>query len=140
MHMCLTGRRLAGALVVLSAALGLSTGSLAQGAASSSTAVAGSDVVALACSFEAPQPKKDGAYIRATASISGCGGSAKWKLTLQRHRGGPWWQNEGTATRTGDGSLTVSAGCVSGTRTYRTILEQTNGSRKSVSPQLRTTC
>jgi hypothetical protein len=135
-----TRMRRAAALLTFVSAIGVAAGSPAQGSSSLPKSVAKSDVVALACDVAAPQPFRSGVDVRAGVYISDCGGNASWKLTLQRHRFGPWWQSESTNTQTGDGELTVAAGCVSGTHTYRTILEQTNGARNSVSATIDLGC
>jgi len=91
------------------------------------------------CTFVAPVPSKSNGNIKATASISGCGASPFWYLTLQRHRYLSWWQNEANNGRQGDGTVTVIGGCVPGTWTYRTVLTSSAG-HQSVSGHARITC
>ncbi len=82
---------------------------------------------ALACSFATYAPNREGGNVVGWGEKWGCGGSTQWKITLQRNRGVAWWQNEAINYHTGDNWVSVSAGCASGTWTYRTILESSAG-------------
>lgn len=86
--------------------------------------------VVMACTFAAYPPSRSGGNVVGWGEKWGCG--ASWTITVQRHRGGAWWQNEARNFGTGDGWLSASAGCAGGTWTYRTILESNVG-HKSVS-------
>lgn len=92
-----------------------------------------------ACRFAAYPPKKEGSILRAWGEKWDCGAGTAWTITLQRHRGGAWWQNEGVNYHTGDDWVSVTAGCVSGQRTYRTIL-QSNLGHQMVSAHATITC
>lgn len=80
-----------------------------------------------ACTFAAPTPYRNGANVTASADLSDCGPDSRWVLTIQRHRYGPIWQNEGSNQRKGDGTISLTTGCVPGLSTYRTVLDSAYG-------------
>ena len=80
--------------------------------------------------------------IHASQSLQNCQ-NIEFKLTLQRHRGGPVWQNLASNTILAvepASEITVTSACLPGTWTYRTILEDTSGSRHDVSGHYRVGC
>ncbi|MFD4639783.1 hypothetical protein ACFWN2_20885 [Lentzea sp. NPDC058436] len=103
------------------------------------SAVPASAAESSACSFAAYAPGRSGGNVVGWGEKWDCGGGTSWTITVQRHRGGAWWQNEATNFATGDGWLSASAGCVGGTRTYRTVL-QSNVGHQSVSAHATFTC
>ncbi|CRK59214.1 hypothetical protein [Alloactinosynnema sp. L-07] len=98
----------------------------------------GADTVA-ACRYATYAPARSGSNVTGWGEKWECGGSTSWTITLQRHRGGGWWQNEARNYATGDGWVSVTAGCVPGTWTYRTILESNVG-HKTVSSHAAISC
>lgn len=119
-------KRLTTALVGLAAALAASLTLASQPAAAAATGQSSAASLS-ACWFAAYPPNKEGSLLRAWGEKWDCSPSAKWTITLQRHRTGGWWQNEGHNSHQGNGWVSVPAGCVPGQWTYRTILESNQG-------------
>jgi hypothetical protein len=90
-----------------------------------------------ACSYAAYAPVKGGSNITGWGEKWGCGG-VQWTLRIQRHTGGPFWQNVASNFATGDGWLSGTAGC-GASGTYRTILES-NAGHQTVSAHAAITC
>lgn len=102
------------------------------------TATTATNARLAACWYAAYAPNKEGSIVRGWGEKWDCGQTG-WTITVQRHRGGAWWQNEATNTHTGDNWVSAGAGCVPGTWTYRTIL-QSNAGHQTVSTHRTITC
>ena len=110
--------------LLIAALLALATVATPSAAAASDNS---GEVGVNACWFAAYAPNKEGSGLRAWGEKWECGDGTVWKITLQRHRTGTWWQNEGTNSHTGNNWVSVASGCASGQWTYRTILESNAG-------------
>jgi hypothetical protein len=127
-------RRLLGLAVAITVPVAL----LSAGQAAAQNPDSSSGQVA-ACTYAAYAPNREGSLVRGWGEKWGCGGSTSWTITVQRHRGASWWQNEARNYATGDNWVSAAAGCVFGTRNYRTILESDVG-HKTVSAHNTITC
>jgi hypothetical protein len=128
-------RRLAGLAIAVAVPVAL----LSAGQSAAAESHDSSSQQVTACSYAAYAPNREGSLVRGWGEKWGCGGSTWWTITVQRHRGASWWQNEARNFATGDGWVSAAAGCVSGTWTYRTILESDVG-HKTVSAHRTITC
>ncbi|QOC94253.1 hypothetical protein [Micromonospora craniellae] len=125
----------------IGAALAIATAVLGTPASAASTATdaRATDALQAACWYAAHAPNKDGGIVRGWGEKWDCGDQTFWTITVQRHRGGAWWQNEATNNHTGNNWVSAGAGCVPGTWTYRTILESNSG-HQMVSTHRTITC